>query len=220
MTRFCTTNRISEADSSVKHLIHKHSLNLHNNSIVGMENGTLVFENKSIRWNRIPSGVQNRFVLRTKNFTDISASDFDLLDERENNDCHKVTASTGANSSLFPNDLFTLNQRRNGALLLHFFGLFYMFVALAIVCDEFFVPSLAVLIKKLSISENVAGATFMAAGGSAPEFFTCLFGVFLTQNNVGIGTIVGKNNFDVYRFAIRIVINLRILKFFIFPRAI
>lgn len=31
----------------------------------------------------------------------------------------------------------------------------------------------------------------MAAGGSAPEFFTSLFGVFLVHNNVGVGTIVG-----------------------------
>ncbi|RCN32636.1 hypothetical protein ANCCAN_21555 [Ancylostoma caninum] len=67
-----------------------------------------------------------------------------------------------------------------------------MFVALAVVCDEFFVPSLSVLIEVLDISEDVAGATFMAAGGSAPEFFTSVFGVFVAQNNVGIGTIVGE----------------------------
>lgn len=42
------------------------------------------------------------------------------------------------------------------------------------------------------ISDDVAGATFMAAGGSAPEFFTSVFGLFLTHNNVGVGTIVGK----------------------------
>ena len=47
-------------------------------------------------------------------------------------------------------------------------GLVYMFVALAIVCDEFFVPALDVIIEVLGCSEDVAGATFMAAGGSAP----------------------------------------------------
>ncbi len=110
--------------------------------------------------------------------------------------------------SLFPRDIFTQSQRRSGAIFLHFFGLVYMFAALAIVCDEFFVPSLAVITEKachsteyhrynvylfqLGISDDVAGATFMAAGGSAPEFFTSIFGVFVTQNNVGVGTIVGK----------------------------
>lgn len=65
-----------------------------------------------------------------------------------------------------------------------------MFVALAIVCDEFFVPSLGVLTEKLDISDDVAGATFMAAGGSAPELFTSVIGVFIAKSNVGIGTNV------------------------------
>ncbi|PAV60991.1 hypothetical protein WR25_04369 isoform I [Diploscapter pachys] len=97
----------------------------------------------------------------------------------------------------FPPDAFTLEQRQKGAVILHLIGLIYMFVSLAIVCDEFFVPSLAVLTEKLSLSDDVAGATFMAAGGSAPEFFTSVIGVFIAQNNVGIGTIVGSATFNI-----------------------
>ncbi|GMT10850.1 hypothetical protein PFISCL1PPCAC_2147, partial [Pristionchus fissidentatus] len=52
-------------------------------------------------------------------------------------------------------------------------------------------------ILQLSISDDVAGATFMAAGGSAPEFFTSMFGVFVAQDNVGIGTIVGSATFNI-----------------------
>uniref|UniRef100_A0A914QUQ5 Sodium/calcium exchanger membrane region domain-containing protein n=1 Tax=Panagrolaimus davidi TaxID=227884 RepID=A0A914QUQ5_9BILA len=99
--------------------------------------------------------------------------------------------------SLFPTDLFTMEQRRKGAILFHFIGLIYMFIALAIVCDEFFVPALGVITEALQISDDVAGATFMAAGGSAPEFFTSVFGVFITENNVGIGTIVGSATFNI-----------------------
>lgn len=73
----------------------------------------------------------------------------------------------------------------------------YMFIALAIVCDEFFVPSLTVITEKLGISDDVAGATFMAAGGSAPELFTSLIGVFIAHSNVGIGTIVGSAVFNI-----------------------
>ncbi|CAG7816355.1 unnamed protein product, partial [Allacma fusca] len=40
--------------------------------------------------------------------------------------------------------------------------------------------------------DDVAGATFMAAGGSAPELFTSVIGVFISHDDVGIGTIVGK----------------------------
>ncbi|KAL7074688.1 hypothetical protein ACQ4LE_005569, partial [Meloidogyne hapla] len=97
----------------------------------------------------------------------------------------------------FPEDLFTMDQLRRGAVFLHLFGLVYMFIALAIVCDEFFVPSLAVITQRLDISDDVAGATFMAAGGSAPEFFTSVVGTFLAKNNVGIGTIVGSATFNI-----------------------
>uniref|UniRef100_A0A8B9NS99 Sodium/potassium/calcium exchanger 1 n=1 Tax=Apteryx owenii TaxID=8824 RepID=A0A8B9NS99_APTOW len=73
----------------------------------------------------------------------------------------------------------------------------YVFVALAIVCDEYFVPALGVITEKLQISEDVAGATFMAAGGSAPELFTSLIGVFISHSNVGIGTIVALHTLIV-----------------------
>ena len=51
-----------------------------------------------------------------------------------------------------------------------------MFLALAIVCDEFFVPALEMIGETLEISDDVAGATLMAAGGSAPELFTSFLG--------------------------------------------
>uniref|UniRef100_A0AAY5KXM6 Sodium/potassium/calcium exchanger 1 n=1 Tax=Esox lucius TaxID=8010 RepID=A0AAY5KXM6_ESOLU len=97
----------------------------------------------------------------------------------------------------YPEDLFTVEQRRQGWVTLHILGMVYMFVSLAIVCDEFFVPALGVITVKLDISEDVAGATFMAAGGSAPELFTSLIGVFISHSNVGIGTIVGSAVFNI-----------------------
>ncbi|KAI9586675.1 hypothetical protein GQX74_002522 [Glossina fuscipes] len=98
---------------------------------------------------------------------------------------------------LFPKDLFTKEQLENGAVVCHILGVIYMFVALAIVCDEFFVPSLDVIIEKLGITDDVAGATFMAAGGSAPELFTSVIGVFVSFDDVGIGTIVGSAVFNI-----------------------
>lgn len=62
--------------------------------------------------------------------------------------------------------------------------------ALAIICDDFFVPSLEAISEKLDLSEDVAGATFMAAGSSAPELFTSVAGV-TADSDVGVGTIVG-----------------------------
>jgi sodium/potassium/calcium exchanger 2 len=98
---------------------------------------------------------------------------------------------------LFPTDLFTQEERQRGAVVFHVAGVVYMFVALAVVCDEFFVPSLDVIIEKLNIPDDVAGATFMAAGGSAPELFTSVIGVFVSFDDVGIGTIVGSAVFNI-----------------------
>ncbi|XP_030017667.1 sodium/potassium/calcium exchanger 2 isoform X1 [Sphaeramia orbicularis] len=109
----------------------------------------------------------------------------------------KSTADGNASQGEYPQDLFSLAERRQGAVVLHMFGMIYMFIALAIVCDEFFVPALTVITEKLSISDDVAGATFMAAGGSAPELFTSIIGVFISHSNVGIGTIVGSAVFNI-----------------------
>ncbi|KAI2662126.1 Sodium/potassium/calcium exchanger 3 [Labeo rohita] len=97
----------------------------------------------------------------------------------------------------FPEDIFTKEQRKRGAILLHVLCAVYMFYALAIVCDDYFVPSLEKISENLQLSEDVAGATFMAAGSSAPELFTSLIGVFITKGDVGVGTIVGSAVFNI-----------------------
>lgn len=112
-----------------------------------------------------------------------------------NNSTTNVTSHTP--QKLYPRDIFKPEQIRHGAILLYIAGIIYMFVALAVVCDEFFVPSLNVIIERLDISEDVAGATFMAAGGSAPELFTSIFGIFVSYSDVGIGTITGSAVFNI-----------------------
>ncbi|XP_053282730.1 sodium/potassium/calcium exchanger 1 isoform X1 [Pleuronectes platessa] len=97
----------------------------------------------------------------------------------------------------YPADVFTIADRRRGWVVLHIFGVIYLFVSLAIVCDEFFVPALGVITDKLAISDDVAGATFMAAGRSAPKLFAYVVGVFIAHSNVGIRTIVGSAVFNI-----------------------
>ncbi|XP_068110707.1 sodium/potassium/calcium exchanger 4 isoform X2 [Hyperolius riggenbachi] len=97
----------------------------------------------------------------------------------------------------FPDDLFTNKERQRGAVLLHIFCALYMFYALAIVCDDYFVPSLEKICERLHLSGDVAGATFMAAGSSTPELFASVIGVFITHGDVGVGTIVGSAVFNI-----------------------
>lgn len=100
-------------------------------------------------------------------------------------------------TAFYPKEIFTECQIQDGAVVFHVIGMLYMFVALALICDEFFVPALEVIIATLGISDDVAGATFMAAGGSAPEFFTSVIGVFISESQVGVGTIIGSAVFNV-----------------------
>merc|ERR1719359_556928 len=81
-------------------------------------------------------------------------------------------------------------------IVIYLFGVFYMFVALAIVCDELFVPSLECFVEAFEIEMDVAGATFMAAGGSMPELFTSFIGTF-QKSDVGFSAIVGSAVFNV-----------------------
>ena len=127
----------------------------------------------------------------------LGGSDSNHVYESEFGMSRHLLTTNDTEGQLYPPEAFTDAQLKNGAVILHVLGMIYMFVALAIVCDEFFVPSLGVIIEKLNISEDVAGATFMAAGGSAPELFTSLIGVFFARSNVGIGTIVGSAVFNI-----------------------
>ena len=114
----------------------------------------------------------------------------------------------------FPNPLLDKQSRQRGGLLLHIIVAFYMFVGLAIVCEDYFVPSLNKVsdgkpgntisqivsretFSALGISPDVAGATFMAAGSSAPELATSVIGVFVAKSDIGVSGVVGSAVFNI-----------------------
>lgn len=82
-------------------------------------------------------------------------------------------------------------------LLGYLIGLIFIFYLLAKICDEYFVESLNRLSRKLKLSEDVAGATLMAMGSSAPEFFTSFISIMSNQDQIGSGTIVGSAIFNI-----------------------
>nr|CAD7574663.1 unnamed protein product [Timema californicum] len=101
----------------------------------------------------------------------------------------------------FPRDLFSERQRQDGAVVLHVFTSLYLFVALAVVCDKYFVPAVERICQALNMSNDVAGATFMAAATSAPELFVNVIGTFITEGDIGVGTIVGSAVFNILAVA-------------------
>ncbi len=83
-------------------------------------------------------------------------------------------------------------------IFLYLIILVAVFYLLAKICDEYFVKSLDIFAKKLKLSEDVAGATFMAIGSSAPEFFTALIAIMkVGSEQLGAGTIVGSAIFNI-----------------------
>ncbi|EER12758.1 Sodium/potassium/calcium exchanger 4 precursor, putative [Perkinsus marinus ATCC 50983] len=75
--------------------------------------------------------------------------------------------------------------------------LLYTFKALGSMCDDYFVIALEAISVALNLSPDVAGATFMAAGSSAPELFTSVVATFLIVNEGGVGTIIGSAIFNI-----------------------
>ncbi|CAG9558394.1 unnamed protein product [Danaus chrysippus] len=101
----------------------------------------------------------------------------------------------------FPAGLFTELQRQHGAIVLHALISIYLFLALAVVCDKFFVPAVDRICTALNMTNDVAGATFMAAATSAPELFVNVIGTFITEGDIGVGTIVGSAVFNILAVA-------------------
>ena len=88
-----------------------------------------------------------------------------------------------------------------GGLIAYFLGVFFMFVGIAIICDDFFVPALEIICEVLQLSDDVAGATFMAAGSSAPELAASTVSLISPDagSEIGVGTIVGELIFIYFR---------------------
>ena len=84
-------------------------------------------------------------------------------------------------------------------VIVHVLALLYIFMGLAVICDDFFVASLEQISDYLSLSEDVAGATFMAAGSSAPELFISLADNVIAEpgKTIGVSTIVGSAIFNI-----------------------
>lgn len=97
----------------------------------------------------------------------------------------------------FPRPLMGPEARKHGGLIIHILAAIYTFLGLAIVCDDYFVSSLDRICEELRLSPDVAGATFMAAGSSAPELATVVIGVFFAKDDIGISGVIGSAVFNI-----------------------
>ncbi len=85
------------------------------------------------------------------------------------------------------------------ALIVFSLILIISFYLLGQVCDGYFIKSLDKIAKDLNMSHDMAGATLMAIGSSAPELFIAIIALLKPGNHeiIGMGTIVGSAIFNL-----------------------
>ncbi len=73
------------------------------------------------------------------------------------------------------------------------------FYLIAKVCDEYFIESLDQIAHRFKMSHDIAGATLMAIGSSAPELCIAIIALIKPGNHeaIGMGTIVGSAIFNI-----------------------
>jgi len=84
-----------------------------------------------------------------------------------------------------------------GGFLLWILLILYTFKILASVCDGHLTSVLEIIVIKFRVSEDVAGATFLAMSSSAPEVFSSLVATFVLVSPSGVGNIVGSALFNL-----------------------
>ncbi|SRR6056297_956581 len=84
-------------------------------------------------------------------------------------------------------------------LIIYSLILLASFYLLARVCDNYFVEALDKISVKLKMSSDMAGATLMAVGSSAPELFVALIALLKPGGHeaIGMGTIIGSALFNI-----------------------
>lgn len=83
-------------------------------------------------------------------------------------------------------------------IVIHILLILISFYLLAVVCERYFVDSLDAIAERWKMNSDMAGATLMAIGSSAPELFISLFALFKPgSESIGAGTIVGSALFNI-----------------------
>lgn len=75
----------------------------------------------------------------------------------------------------------------------------YILLAMSIVCEDYFVASLTAIGIRFQLSDDVNGATLMAAGSSMPEVFSSLMALLstTTDNSLGMATVSGSSVYNI-----------------------
>ncbi|XP_065296690.1 probable sodium/potassium/calcium exchanger CG1090 isoform X1 [Dermacentor albipictus] len=111
--------------------------------------------------------------------------------------CAAAAAAAAPNCTVaaieqFPRPLMSPEFRKQGGIVVHVLAALYMFAALSIICEDYFVPSLEVICDVLHVDPDVAGATFMAAASSVPAIAASIIAIMVAKGEMGVSTALGS----------------------------
>ncbi|XP_025406687.1 sodium/potassium/calcium exchanger 5-like [Sipha flava] len=88
-------------------------------------------------------------------------------------------------------------EERTSTILFSSIVALYFFLFLGVVCNRYLVPCIHIISHRMKLSQDVAGASVMAAAVACPELFVNILATFFTEGDVGIGTVVGTGLFNI-----------------------
>jgi K+-dependent Na+/Ca+ exchanger-like protein len=112
---------------------------------------------------------------------------------------HGAVAETDRRLTPAPAVHCTSDFDSRGGIALYIVVVILVVMGLGVLCEGDYKHALLVLTEKLNLSDDVAGATFMAAGSSSAELFLSLIALLepAATDDTGAGTIVGSAIFNV-----------------------
>ncbi|XP_058065728.1 sodium/potassium/calcium exchanger 3-like [Anopheles bellator] len=160
--------------------------------VFGVQSLNAIFVPKIVTHHALRLENETSVARATIEFVDQSVDDTATGNESQSPSICIVTTSLDD----LPPDVFSEEQRLQGAIVLHFLAAVYFFMLLAYVCSDYFLPSVERLCEDLKLSQDVAAATFMATATSMPEFFTNTISTLAVDSDIGVGTIMGSMLFN------------------------
>lgn len=83
-----------------------------------------------------------------------------------------------------------------GGWVVELIGILYLAMVLGQLCDNFLMPALEELSRRADLSDDIAGVSILAFGGSAPELAIHMIAT-LQKREVGSGAIVGSAIYNI-----------------------
>lgn len=111
----------------------------------------------------------------------------------------QINKDTGQNETCFqptlenfPRDLFTDEERKRGAIVVHWIVAIYIFSILSLLIQAYIIGAIKTMADSFRIVSESARNTMVVGGQLLPEFFASLIGMFVSKQNLGAATVIGS----------------------------